>query len=74
MRILRGSAQDSAGGGTGFFVPRSTLIKDAFFLAYGGLHWSFSEVRSFNLRTREQFVEALEQQLEYEREEIEKKR
>jgi len=40
----------------------------AFFLAYGGLHWEFSETRSLPLETRRQFVEALERQLEFERE------
>lgn len=42
-------------------------MQDAFFLAYGGLHWGFEEVRRLSLRRRTEFVEALERQLEYER-------
>jgi hypothetical protein len=44
-----------------------------FFLAYGGLRWSYTEVRSLPLRVRREFVEALERQLAFEREEIERR-
>lgn|GEM_PF-3247508 len=57
-----------------FFVSRSSLIRDAFFLAYGGLHWSFSETRALPLSVRREFVEALERQLAFEREEMERRR
>jgi len=39
------------------------LKRDAFFLAYGGLHWSYQDVLNMPIRTRQEFVEALEQQL-----------
>jgi len=42
-------------------------MQDAFFLAYGGLHWGFAEIRRLTLRQRAVFVEALEGQLAYER-------
>jgi hypothetical protein len=42
-------------------------MQDAFFLAYGGLHWGYQEVRQLPLRVRAQFVEALERQLAAER-------
>ena len=57
-----------------FFVPRSSLVRDAFFLAYGGLHWGFSETRALPLSVRREFVEALERQLAFEREEMERRR
>ena len=63
----------AAGGRTGFFVPRSSLVSDAFFLAYGGLHWGIQEIRSLPLATRRQFVEALERQLDFEREQMERR-
>lgn len=40
MRWLRHQDPYPPGGRTGFFVPRSSLVSDAFFLAYGGLHWA----------------------------------
>ena len=43
-------------------------MQDAFFLAYGGLHWGFEEIRRLSLRRRGEFVEALDRQLAYERE------
>ncbi len=43
-------------------------------MAYGGLHWEYAEVARLPLRTRQQFVEALERQLDYEKSELEKKR
>ncbi|HNY26997.1 MAG TPA: hypothetical protein PLA90_14190 [Candidatus Sumerlaeota bacterium] len=48
-------------------------MSDAFFLAYGGLHWGWAEVRSLPLATRRQFVEALERQLEFEREQMKRR-
>ena len=42
-------------------------MQDAFFLAYGGLHWGFEEIRRLPMRRRAEFVEALERQLAYER-------
>jgi len=60
------------GGRTLFFVPRSSVVRDAFFLAYGGLHWEYAEVAKLPLKTRQQFVEALENQLDYEKQELEK--
>jgi len=42
-------------------------MQDAFFLAYGGLHWGYEEIRRLSLRRRGEFVEALHNQLEYER-------
>jgi len=42
-------------------------MQDAFFLAYGGLHWGFEDVQRLPLRRRAEFVEALERQLAYER-------
>lgn len=48
-------------------------MSDAFFLAYGGLHWGYGDVARLPLRVRQQFVEALERQLEYEREQMKRK-
>ena len=45
-------------------------MADAFFLAYGGLRWSYSEVLAMPLRVRQAFVEALERQLDYEKREL----
>lgn len=45
-------------------------MPDAFFLAYGGLHWGYQEIRALPLRVRAEFVEALERQLAYEREQL----
>jgi len=45
-------------------------MQDAFFLAYGGLHWGFEEIRRLPLRRRAEFVEALDRQLAYEREHL----
>jgi hypothetical protein len=42
-------------------------MQDAFFLAYGGLHWGFEDIRRLSLNRRVEFVAALERQLEYER-------
>ncbi len=42
-------------------------MQDTFFLAYGGLHWGYQEIRALPLRVRIQFVEALERQLASER-------
>ena len=50
------------------------MKRDTFFLAYGGLHWSYQDVLNMPIRTRQEFVEALEQQLEFERKEMEKHR
>ena len=55
-----------------FFIPRSSLVNDAFFLAYGGLHWGWSEVKGLPLGVRRQFVETLERQLEFEKSEMER--
>ena len=49
-------------------------MRDAFFLAYGGLHWGYGEVARLPLKAREQFVEALDRQLDFERAEMERKR
>jgi hypothetical protein len=43
-------------------------MADAFFLAYGGLHWGYQEIRALPLRVRAQFVETLHRQLASERE------
>ena len=48
------------------------MKRDAFFLAYGGLHWSYQDVLAMPIGTRHEFVEALEQQLEFEKREMEK--
>lgn len=48
-------------------------MSDAFFLAYGGLHWGWSDVRALPLGVRQQFVEALERQLEFEKTEMERR-
>ncbi len=45
-------------------------MQEAFFLAYGGLHWGFEEIRRLSLRQREAFVDALERQLAFEREHL----
>ena len=49
-------------------------MSDAFFLAYGGLHWGYGEVARLPLRVRRQFVETLERQLEFEKTEMERRR
>ncbi|MHB9023435.1 MAG: hypothetical protein ACYC7E_04590 [Armatimonadota bacterium] len=45
-------------------------MQDVFFLAYGGLHWGFDEIRRLSLRRRADFVEALERQQAYERRQL----
>ena len=72
MRGLRDADPHAAGGGARFFVSGRSLLGDAFFLAYGGLHWGFEEVRRLPLRTRSEFVGALERQLDFEREQMRK--
>ncbi|MEN6358278.1 MAG: hypothetical protein ABFD83_14490 [Armatimonadota bacterium] len=47
-------------------------MRDAFFLAYGGLHWEYAQVAGLPLRIRHEFVEALEKQLDFERQELRK--
>jgi hypothetical protein len=42
-------------------------------LAYGGLHWGYAETKALPLRVRREFVEALERQLAFEREEMERR-
>ena len=42
-------------------------MRDAFFLAYGGLHWSYTAVRDLTLSQRAYFVEALTRQLAFEK-------
>ena len=42
-------------------------MRDVFFLAYGGMHWSYQDVLSMPIHRRQEFAEALERQLEYER-------
>ena len=49
-------------------------MSDAFFLAYGGLHWGWSEVKMLPLGVRREFVETLERQLEFEKAEMERRR
>ena len=38
-------------------------MRDVFFLAYGGMHWSYQDVLAMPIRRRHEFVEALERQL-----------
>lgn len=71
---MRCAHSHETGGRAGFFVPRSSLLRDAFFLAYGGLHWEYADVARLPLRTRQEFVEALERQLDFERQELERGR
>ncbi len=52
LRFLRDENPHPTGGRTLFFIPRSSLVRDAFFLAYGGLHWEYAEVARLPLRTR----------------------
>lgn len=47
-------------------------MRDSFFLAYGGLHWGYSEVTNLSIKRRQEFVEALERQLDYERQEMDR--
>ena len=48
-------------------------MRDAFFLAYGGLHWSYRDIAALPIRRRQEFVEALERQLEFEKHELERR-
>lgn len=68
MRCLWDTHSDPTGDRARFFVSGRSLLSDAFFLSYGGLHWSFQEVQALPLRVRREFVETLERQLEFERE------
>jgi len=43
---------------------------EVFFLAYGGLHWSYADILALPLRVRKRFVEMLERQIELEREDF----
>ncbi len=47
---------------------------DIFFLAYGGLKWSYNEIIDMPVRIRKEFVEMLEKQLELEAKAIKGKR
>ena len=49
-------------------------MTDAFFLAYGGLHWSYGDVMAMPAHVRRRFVEMLETQLEYERKQMERRK
>ena len=49
-------------------------MNDAFFLAYGGLHWSYADILALPVRVRKRFVEMLERQIEMEKEELGKMR
>ena len=42
-------------------------MNDVFFLAYGGLHWSYQDILAMPVRVRRQFVEMLERQIELEK-------
>jgi hypothetical protein len=42
-------------------------MNDVFFLAYGGLHWSYRDVLAMPIRVRRQFVEILQNQIEFEK-------
>jgi len=48
-------------------------VRDAFFLAYGGLHWGYHDILAMPIRRRQEFVEALERQIEFEKRELENK-
>jgi hypothetical protein len=50
------------------------VISDAFFLAYGGLHWAYADILALPLSTRKKFVALLERQIELEKEELSKTR
>ena len=39
-------------------------MNDVFFLAYGGLHWSYQDILAMPIRVRRQFAEMLERQIE----------
>jgi len=43
-----------------------------FFLAYGGLRWSYSEVLALPIMRRRHFVEILERQLDFEKQQMER--
>ncbi len=45
-------------------------MNDVFFLAYGGLHWSYRDVLAMPIRVRKRFVQVLEKQIELERKEL----
>ena len=72
LRGLRDADSDTVGGRAGFFVPVSRLLRDTFFLAYGGLHWGYQDILALPIRRRQEFVEALERQLQFEKHELER--
>jgi len=41
---------------------------EVFFLAYGGLRWSYQDILAMPIRIRKRFIEMLEKQIEMERE------
>ena len=43
-------------------------MNDAFFLSYGGLHWSYADILAMPIRIRKEFVALLERQIELEKE------
>jgi hypothetical protein len=43
---------------------------EVFFLAYGGLHWSYSDILAMPIRIRKKFVEMLSKQIELEKQAI----
>jgi hypothetical protein len=49
-------------------------MNDVFFLAYGGLHWSYFDILALPVRVRKRFVEMLDAQIELEKEELGKAR
>jgi hypothetical protein len=50
------------------------VISDAFFLAYGGLRWTYSDILAMPVRVRKKFVELLEKQIELEKKELNRTR
>ena len=45
-------------------------MSDVFFLAYGGLHWSYFDILALPISVRKQFIQMLEKQIEIEQEAI----
>jgi len=43
-------------------------MNDVFFLAYGGLHWSYADILAMPVSVRKKFVALLEHQIELEKE------
>ncbi len=49
------------------------MREDIFFLAYGGVGWSYWDILALPIRIRKEFVERLKKQIEFEKTTVNRK-